>query len=124
MPPTTGYSFGDIALVSFPFTDQSTVKRRPAVVVSAPRTTANQQKLRYSYAGNRSIICQSLDVSAFRSIRYRPATMNPGSCPFTHSGEILDLASNIRCTGANRLLTTAGRSPITSASGKHENTIR
>ena len=32
MPPTTGYSFGDIA---FPFTDQSATKRRPAVVISA-----------------------------------------------------------------------------------------
>ena len=35
MPPTTSYSFGDIVLVSFPFTDQSAVKQRPAVVVSS-----------------------------------------------------------------------------------------
>lgn len=30
----TGYEFGDVVLVPFPFTDQSTSKRRPAVVVS------------------------------------------------------------------------------------------
>ena len=29
--------FGDIALVPFPFTDQRTLKRRPAVVVSTQR---------------------------------------------------------------------------------------
>jgi mRNA interferase MazF len=31
----TGYEFGDIILVPFPFTDQSTIKRRPAVVISS-----------------------------------------------------------------------------------------
>jgi mRNA interferase MazF len=31
----TAYSFGNIVLVPFPFTDQSTVKKRPAVVVSS-----------------------------------------------------------------------------------------
>ena len=37
MPPTTGYSFGDIVLVPFPFTDQSATKRRPAAAVSNER---------------------------------------------------------------------------------------
>ncbi|MGH8593635.1 MAG: type II toxin-antitoxin system PemK/MazF family toxin [Gammaproteobacteria bacterium] len=35
MPNTTGYSFGDVVLVSFPFTNQSGEKKRPAVVVSS-----------------------------------------------------------------------------------------
>ncbi len=29
------YSYGDIVLVPFPFTDQSTIKKRPAVIVSS-----------------------------------------------------------------------------------------
>lgn len=35
MPPTIGYSFGDIVLVLFPFTHQTGLKKRPAVVVSS-----------------------------------------------------------------------------------------
>ena len=35
MPITTTYSFGDIVLVPFPFTDQSATKRRPAVIISS-----------------------------------------------------------------------------------------
>jgi mRNA interferase MazF len=33
----TGYSFGDVLLVPFPFTDQTGSKQRPAVVVSSTR---------------------------------------------------------------------------------------
>ncbi len=35
MPNTTAYSFGDIVLAPFPFTDQTAAKKRPAVVVSS-----------------------------------------------------------------------------------------
>ena len=31
----TTYEFGDIVLVPFPFTDQSAVKKRPAVIISS-----------------------------------------------------------------------------------------
>lgn len=35
MPNTTDFSFGDVVLVVFPFTDQQGSKQRPAVVVSS-----------------------------------------------------------------------------------------
>ena len=35
MPPTTSYSFGDVVLVPFPFTDQTASKKRPAIIVSS-----------------------------------------------------------------------------------------
>jgi mRNA interferase MazF len=31
----TAYSYGDVVLVPFPFTDQSAIKKRPAVIVSS-----------------------------------------------------------------------------------------
>jgi len=31
----TGYEFGDVVLIPFPFTDQTAAKKRPAVVVSS-----------------------------------------------------------------------------------------
>jgi mRNA interferase MazF len=31
----TGYEFGDIVLIPFPFTDQTTTKKRPAVIISS-----------------------------------------------------------------------------------------
>lgn len=45
MPPTTSYSFGDIVLVPFPFTDQSATKRRPAVVISTSSYHAERPDL-------------------------------------------------------------------------------
>ena len=35
MPPTTGYSFRDVVLVPFPFTNQAGTKKRPAVIISS-----------------------------------------------------------------------------------------
>jgi len=34
-PNTIGFSFGDVVLVPFPFTDQTGTKKRPAIVVSS-----------------------------------------------------------------------------------------
>lgn len=31
----TGFKFGDVVLVPFPFTDQSSTKKRPAVIISS-----------------------------------------------------------------------------------------
>jgi hypothetical protein len=41
MPSTTAYQFGDLVLVPFPFTDQTGIKMRPAIVVSSEATTAS-----------------------------------------------------------------------------------
>lgn len=35
MPNTTAFRFGDLVLVPFPFTDQTAIKKRPAIVVSS-----------------------------------------------------------------------------------------
>ena len=42
MPPMTTYSFGDVLLVPFPFTDQTTTKKRPTIVISS--NAYNRQK--------------------------------------------------------------------------------
>ena len=42
MQNMTTYNFGDILLVPFPFTDQTSSKKRPAVIISSK--TYNQQK--------------------------------------------------------------------------------
>lgn len=41
----TDYSFGDVVLVPFPFTDQTTVKKRPAIVVSSEEYNFNRPDL-------------------------------------------------------------------------------
>ena len=45
MPNMTTYKFGDIILVPFPFTDQSTIKKRPAVVVSSEEYNSGRPDL-------------------------------------------------------------------------------
>ena len=45
MQPTTGYSFGDVVLVPFPFTDQAGTKKRPAVIISSAAYNSAQRDL-------------------------------------------------------------------------------
>jgi mRNA interferase MazF len=43
MAATSRFSFGDVVLVPFPFTDQSGTKKRPAVVVSSHGYNASRR---------------------------------------------------------------------------------
>jgi mRNA interferase MazF len=40
--PTTPFEFGDVVVVPFPFSDQSTTKQRPAVIVSSSSYNAQR----------------------------------------------------------------------------------
>ena len=45
MAVTTRFSFGDVVLVPFPFTDQSGTKKRPAVVISNHTYNASRRDI-------------------------------------------------------------------------------
>lgn len=44
MPPTTGYRLGDVVLVHFVFSEETGVKKRPAVVVSTETYQKGRQE--------------------------------------------------------------------------------
>lgn len=67
MPSTTRYKRGDIVLVSFPFTDLTSSKRRPALVVSPDSFNQTMQDLVLA-----AITAQGAADSAF--------TIDPGDC--------------------------------------------
>ena len=45
MAALSSFSFGDVVLVPFPFTDQSGTKKRPAVVVSSHSYNTNRSDI-------------------------------------------------------------------------------
>jgi mRNA interferase MazF len=45
MANSSMFSFGDVVLVPFPFTDQSGTKKRPAVIVSSTGYNANRRDI-------------------------------------------------------------------------------
>lgn len=45
MPTMTGFDFGDLVLVPFPFSNQSASKKRPAVIVSSARYHRDRRDL-------------------------------------------------------------------------------
>jgi len=45
MPSTTSFDFGDVLLVPFPFSNQTAVKKRPAVVVSSSAYNSSRPDL-------------------------------------------------------------------------------
>ena len=70
MPPTTPCRRGDVVLVPFPFTDLSTTKQRPAVVLSSERYHRSTED------------CL---VAAITSVR--PPALSPGDVPLSEDDQ-------------------------------------
>ena len=81
MRSTTPYKRGDIVLVSFPFTDLSAAKKRPALIVSPNSFNARQDDLVLAdhrqplarrpidHVGERSVLVHHVEVAGGEVIR-------------------------------------------------------
>jgi mRNA interferase MazF len=81
MPPMTPFEFGDVVLVPFPFTDQSTSKQRPAVVVSSAayhRDRADALILAISSRGRRGGVIEEPSIAGWQEAGLlKPSFMKP-----------------------------------------------
>ena len=75
MPSTTTYSRGDIVLVSFPFTDLTSTKRRPALVISPdPFNQLNQDLIL-------AAISSQISTAGSYSVQVGPNDCENGALP-------------------------------------------
>jgi mRNA interferase MazF len=81
MPPTTIYEFSDIVLVPFPFTDQTSSKKRPAVVVSSTAyNNARPDLILMAITGHQSPVSRIGEVSVSdwkKAGLLKPSTIKP-----------------------------------------------
>jgi mRNA-degrading endonuclease toxin of MazEF toxin-antitoxin module len=100
MPLTTGYSFGDVVLVPFPFTDQSGSKKRPAVIVSSADYQAQRRDL---------VIMAITSTRSSADFRVEAVSLNARSS----TARIPIAASRSRCRARCAWLTSRCRSSDT-----------
>ncbi len=62
----TSFEFGDVVLVPFPFTDQSTTKKRPAVVVSSRPYNAERPDVIIMAITSQVRAANAFDIPPFR----------------------------------------------------------
>jgi len=81
MPSTTIYNFGDIVLVPFPFTDQTSSKKRPAVVVSSiAYNNARPDLILMAITGHQSTLTRIGEVAVSdwkKAGLLKPSTIKP-----------------------------------------------
>ena len=107
MPSTTRYRRGDIVLVSFPFTDLSSSKRRPALVVSPDSFNDRLQDvvlvaLTSNVAGDDQIAVDPRDC--VNGILPKPSAVRPAKMFTIHSSLVVRKICALRPEKLDQLL--------------------
>lgn len=71
MPTESAYTFGDVILVPFPFTNQERSKKRPAVVISSPAYHINRPDILIMAITSQPHT--AMDFGSFPIIDWQPA---------------------------------------------------